>query len=49
MLYLKSISLFIKHTTKLSKVEGSGKIRTVTLVKHITSLPDEETVMHHFY
>jgi len=47
LFYLKIISLFIKHMTKLPKTEGSGKIRTITFLKHIASLPDDETVMHH--
>ena len=40
---MKSISLFIKHATKLPKTEGSGEIGTATLVKHIASLPDDES------
>lgn len=47
--YLKNISLFVKHAIKLPKPEGLGKIRIVILVKHLASLPDDETAMHHFY
>lgn len=41
--------LYSLNTMKLTKREGSGKIRTVRLVKHIASPPDDETVMHRFY
>lgn len=43
--YLKNISLLVKHATKLPKSEDLGKIRIVMLVKHLVSLPDDETAM----
>lgn len=47
--YLKNISLFVKYAIKLHKPEDLGKIRLVVLVKHLASLSDDETAMHHFY